>query len=81
MFYSSSDSKKTALEDTQTKTPTDSGAALQATIGVLLILVAQLFSATQFVVEEFILEKYSMEPLNVVMWEGVFGTSITLFGS
>lgn len=54
---------------------------LQATIGVALILVAQLFSATQFVVEEFILEKYAMEPLKVVMWEGLFGTSITVFGS
>lgn len=59
----------------------DPAAALQETIGIGMILLAQVFSATQFVVEEFILERYAMSPFNVVMWEGFFGTSLTLSGS
>ncbi|TGZ79170.1 integral membrane protein [Ascodesmis nigricans] len=49
-------------------------------IGVCLIAFAQIFTATQFVVEEWILEKYGLEPLKVVGWEGIFGFSITLLG-
>lgn len=59
----------------------DPEAAVETTLGVVLILVAQLFVASQFVIEEFILEKYAMDPLNVVMWEGAFGSSIILVGS
>lgn len=59
----------------------DPNAAFEATLGISMILLAQIFAATQFVLEEFILEKYAMEPVNVVMWEGAFGTSITLVGS
>ncbi|KAI9679882.1 MAG: hypothetical protein M1817_004897 [Caeruleum heppii] len=55
-------------------------AALQTTIGVLMIAGAQIFTATQFVLEEWILERYSLEPLKVVGWEGVFGFLVTLFG-
>jgi len=46
-------------------------------IGVLLIAFAQIFTATQFVVEESLLENYSLEPLKVVGWEGVFGFVVT----
>ncbi|KAI5804414.1 hypothetical protein EDC01DRAFT_643313 [Geopyxis carbonaria] len=49
-------------------------------IGVLLIAFAQVFTATQFVVEEWILQKYSLEPLKVVGWEGVFGFLVTTVG-
>lgn len=54
--------------------------ALQTVLGVLMIAGAQIFTATQFVLEEFILEKYSIQPLKMVGWEGLFGFSITVIG-
>jgi drug/metabolite transporter (DMT)-like permease len=50
---------------------------LRSIIGVLLIAGAQIFTAFQFVAEEFILENYALEPLKVVGWEGIFGFSVT----
>ena len=47
-------------------------------VGVLLIAFAQIFLATQFCVEEWILENFALEPLKVVGWEGVFGFSLTI---
>jgi drug/metabolite transporter (DMT)-like permease len=55
--------------------------AIKAVIGVLLIAAAQIFTASQFVLEEWILENYAMDPLQVVGWEGVFGFSITVIAS
>ncbi len=46
--------------------------------GILLIAFAQIFTATQFCVEEWILENYALEPLRVVGWEGIFGFSVTI---
>ncbi|THC90860.1 hypothetical protein EYZ11_009673 [Aspergillus tanneri] len=54
--------------------------AVQAIIGVLLIAAAQIFTASQFVLEEWILENYAMDPLRVVGWEGIFGFSVTVVG-
>lgn len=54
--------------------------AVQTIIGVLLIAAAQIFTATQFVLEEWILEHYAMEPIHVVGWEGVFGFLVTVVG-
>ncbi|PBP22743.1 nucleotide-sugar transporter [Diplocarpon rosae] len=54
--------------------------ALQTIVGILLIAGAQIFTASQFVLEEHILEKYALEPLKVVGWEGLFGFSVTLVG-
>ena len=51
--------------------------AVMTVIGVMLIAGAQIFTATQFVLEERIMEKYSMEPIKVVGWEGVFGFLVT----
>ncbi|RKF82177.1 Uncharacterized protein C12G12.12 [Golovinomyces cichoracearum] len=51
--------------------------ALQTTIGVFLIAGAQIFTATQFVLEEFILQKFALDPLKVVGWEGFFGFFVT----
>ncbi|KAF3931036.1 hypothetical protein ABW20_dc0103838 [Dactylellina cionopaga] len=53
---------------------------LRSVIGVLLIAGAQIFTATQFVLEEHILENYAMEPLQVVGWEGIFGFCVTAVG-
>lgn len=54
--------------------------AVQVVVGVLLIAGAQIFTASQFVLEEWILENYAMDPLKVVGWEGIFGASITAVG-
>ncbi|KAF2264892.1 integral membrane protein-like protein [Lojkania enalia] len=51
--------------------------AARTIIGVLLIAGAQIFTATQFVLEERIMEKYSLEPIKVVGWEGIFGFLVT----
>ncbi|KAF2745378.1 integral membrane protein [Sporormia fimetaria CBS 119925] len=54
--------------------------AVWTIIGVLMIAGAQIGTATQFVLEERIMEKYSMEPIKVVGWEGIFGFLFTLLG-
>ncbi|KNG83232.1 putative nucleotide-sugar transporter [Aspergillus nomiae NRRL 13137] len=37
--------------------------------------------AVQAIIEEWILEHYAMDPIQVVGWEGVFGFSVTVIGS
>lgn len=54
--------------------------AVQTIIGVLLIAGAQIFTATQFVLEEWILEHYAIPSLNMVGWEGLFGFLVTMVG-
>jgi drug/metabolite transporter (DMT)-like permease len=54
--------------------------ALSVIIGVLMIAGAQIFTATQFVLEEWILERSAIEPIRVVGWEGLFGFLVTLLG-
>ncbi|TQV92374.1 hypothetical protein V2A60_007066 [Cordyceps javanica] len=62
----------------------DDGEALsdtaRAIVGVLLIAGAQVFTATQFVLEEWILENSPIEPIKVVGWEGLFGFLVTVGG-
>ncbi|KAJ2904624.1 integral membrane protein [Zalerion maritima] len=53
---------------------------VKAVIGVLLIASAQIFTASQFVLEEWIFEKSNLRPLNAVGWEGIFGFSVTCVG-
>ncbi|PGH17762.1 hypothetical protein AJ79_00903 [Helicocarpus griseus UAMH5409] len=62
--------------DIATETPV----AVRTIIGVLLIAGAQIFTASQFVLEEWLLEHYAMDPLKVVGWEGIFGFAVTLVG-
>jgi drug/metabolite transporter (DMT)-like permease len=54
--------------------------AVKTVVGVLLIAAAQIFTATQFVLEESIMERYSIEPLKAVGWEGLWGFLVTVFG-
>ncbi|KAI0526603.1 hypothetical protein F5B22DRAFT_167462 [Xylaria bambusicola] len=54
--------------------------AVRVVFGVLLIAGAQIFTATQFVLEESLLERSKIEPIEVVGWEGLFGLSVTLIG-
>ena len=51
---------------------------VKTVIGILLIAFAQVFTATQFCLEEWILEHYALEPLKVVAWEGLFGFIVTI---
>ncbi|PTB35206.1 uncharacterized protein TrAFT101_011309 [Trichoderma asperellum] len=50
----------------------------KAVIGVTLIAGAQIFTATQFVLEEWMLERSPIDPLKVVGWEGIFGFVVTV---
>ena len=54
--------------------------AARVFIGIMFIAGAQVFTATQFVLEESIMERYSMAPIRVVGWEGIFGLSVTVLG-
>ncbi len=54
--------------------------AAQTVLGVSMIAGAQIFTASQFVLEESIMATYSMDPIRVVGWEGIFGFSVTLIG-
>lgn len=53
--------------------PVDKPELTKALIGVFFILFAQVFSATQFVVEEKIMMRYSVGMLPAVGYEGFFG--------
>ncbi|KAJ7098089.1 hypothetical protein B0H15DRAFT_824055 [Mycena belliarum] len=58
----------------------DQPEATNVLIGVLFVLFAQIFTATQFVVEEKIMGRYAVAPLVAVGFEGLFGVvSILLF--
>ena len=69
---------RAAVEDF--KTTARSAEALWTIVGVLMIALAQIFTATQYVLEEWILEQYALEPLKVVGWEGLFGFIVTVIG-
>jgi drug/metabolite transporter (DMT)-like permease len=43
-------------------------------LGVISLIIAQIFVATDFVVEENIVKKYRVHPLQLIGWEGVYGT-------
>ncbi|KAI9226206.1 MAG: hypothetical protein DHS80DRAFT_19093 [Piptocephalis tieghemiana] len=47
--------------------------AAEATLGVFMVLAAQIFTASQFVIEERILSRYRVEALHAVGLEGLFG--------
>jgi len=63
--------------DIATSTRADDDPAKVA-LGVILILIAQIFTASQYVVEEKIMSHYSVEPLMAVTLEGMFGGLTTL---
>lgn len=69
-----------ASQGTDAEAEAERSSAFLALVGFLLIAGAQIFTATQFVLEEWILERYSIEPLKVVGWEGIFGFVFTVLG-
>ena len=52
--------------------------ALRTTIGVCIISIAQIFAAAQFVIEESIMSRYTIKPLELVGYEGVSGLVVIL---
>jgi drug/metabolite transporter (DMT)-like permease len=54
--------------------------AAETVLGVLMIAGAQIFTASQFVLEESIMAKYSIDPIRCVGFEGIFGFMTTLIG-
>ncbi|KAK9366526.1 hypothetical protein V1509DRAFT_629715 [Lipomyces kononenkoae] len=50
---------------------------VQVALGVFIIALAQIFTATQFVFEEHILKDYHLDSMRVVGWEGIFGFLLT----
>jgi len=54
---------------------TETSESTKVVLGIFFVLFAQLFTATQFVVEEKIMEKYSVTPLYAVGLEGFFGAA------
>lgn len=80
LFSGDSGHDLTQDDDVSQQSLADSSQAVQTVVGVLLIAAAQIFTATQFVLEEWILENYAMDPIQVVGWEGLFGFSVTLIG-
>lgn len=53
-------------------------AATSVIIGMSMIFVGEVFSATQFVVEEYIMTRWTMVPVKLVGWEGFYGFVVTL---
>jgi drug/metabolite transporter (DMT)-like permease len=49
-----------------------------AVVGFTLVIFAQLFTATQFIIEENFMKKYTCHPLKAVGWEGIWGTCFYL---
>lgn len=46
--------------------------------GIFLVLFSLLFTGSQFVFQEKILSSYRVYPLQLVAWEGIFGSSLSL---
>lgn len=52
----------------------DDKSPLLVILGIALIIIAQMFTGSYMVIEEKLFSKYSLHPLKVVGWEGVWGT-------
>ncbi|KAH7001802.1 hypothetical protein EDB80DRAFT_719167 [Ilyonectria destructans] len=74
----SPDKKPESPHQDESETEAGLSDTARAIVGVLLIAGAQIFTATQFVLEEWILENSPIEPIRVVGWEGIFGFTVTL---
>lgn len=77
--YSGSLIKDTAKENVSlfstgtTSEPNDEPDLTKVLIGVFFIIFAQIFTATQFVIEEKIMARWAVAPLVAVGYEGLFG--------
>jgi drug/metabolite transporter (DMT)-like permease len=60
------------------KDDTVENGATKTLVGIVLVVVAQLFAATQFIVEEKFMKGYHCHPLKAVGWEGIWGAGAYL---
>ena len=51
----------------------DSAGSSSPVLGVILLLVSQLFTGTMFIVEEKLLSQYYLDPFKIVGTEGMWG--------
>ncbi|CDK29810.1 unnamed protein product [Kuraishia capsulata CBS 1993] len=58
----------------------DGPSASSIAIGMSMIFIGEIFSASQFVVEEYIMSRWTMVPVKLVGWEGTYGFGVTLLG-
>ncbi|KAF9997955.1 hypothetical protein BGZ65_006488 [Modicella reniformis] len=72
-------SKEPVVGDSE-PTPDEAAKAAKGVLGIFLVLFAQIFTATQFVVEEKFLSGYQVAPLRAVGYEGLFGTVSVVVG-
>ena len=63
-----------AFEDSEE----ESGSAGSVSFGIILLLVAQLFTGTMFIVEEYFIGDYYLDPMKVVGTEGMWGLTYYL---
>ena len=56
----------------------DSGSSGSLIAGVVILIIAQFFTATQFLIESRLFDKYYIPPLKLVGYEGLMGLSITI---
>lgn len=49
-------------------------------LGIMLVILAQMFTASQFVIEEKIMSRYRVEAVRAVGLEGLFGLVLTVIG-
>ncbi|KAG0291139.1 hypothetical protein BGZ98_003126 [Dissophora globulifera] len=64
---------KTVIGDSEPDSD-EAAEAAKALLGIFLVLFAQIFTATQFVIEEKVLSGFHIAPLRAVGYEGLFGT-------
>lgn len=63
-----------AFEDSEE----EAGSAGSVSFGIILLLIAQLFTGTMFIVEEYFIGDYYLDPMKVVGTEGMWGLSYYL---
>ncbi|KAK9248520.1 hypothetical protein V1506DRAFT_529188 [Lipomyces tetrasporus] len=74
VIYAPDAPEEGAIPDDTTREP---NSFLQVAVGVFIIALAQIFTASQFVYEEHILQEYHLDSMRVVGWEGIFGFVLT----
>lgn len=53
-------------------------AALTSIWGIILVILSQLFTALQFIYEEYLIKKYICHPIKAIAWEGIWGCGFTV---
>lgn len=74
------ESNKSIVARTLKEVATNPDSPLRMLFGMSLIFLAQMFTASQFVLEESIMHSSSIGPLQMVAFEGTFGLILTLCG-